>query len=364
MQMPGRKYQAPNSSKTRYGFNGKENDNDVKGEGNQQNYGMRIYDPRLGRFLSEDPLVRKFPMLTPYQFASNNPIQNIDIDGLEGGPANQTGLEYVIRIMDVNGIIKNDPDGTKYNYNRLYDNTVPRQDIFMISGTVTKGTFVKDQSGPCCPTIIRTVTYQELSKNGVSSMRLVGFDEKIVGPRNPPSVVAMPPQNQIVPVPANFNTASGNALRRPGGPDPTRLDGPGQAAINTAAANFIPTTTVSQPVAGVNAAGIATSSVTTTTTNSVITVDISSGFSTPPPAANRNALMNGRMNTIVNLLQGVGVPASNIIRGNIAGNNGAAVNLNVTTTTTQSTTTTTNCPSSSGCSPPPTDVNQTWQQKN
>src|SRR4249919_2797107 len=35
----------------RYGFNGKENDNEVKGQGDQQDYGMRIYDSRLGRFL-------------------------------------------------------------------------------------------------------------------------------------------------------------------------------------------------------------------------------------------------------------------------------------------------------------------------
>lgn len=48
---------------------------------------MRIYDPRLGRFLSVDPLTAKYPELTPYQFASNNPIWNIDIDGLEGTPA-------------------------------------------------------------------------------------------------------------------------------------------------------------------------------------------------------------------------------------------------------------------------------------
>ncbi len=39
----------------RYGYNGKEND-DVKGEGNQQDYGLRIYDPRVARFLSVDPL--------------------------------------------------------------------------------------------------------------------------------------------------------------------------------------------------------------------------------------------------------------------------------------------------------------------
>jgi RHS repeat-associated protein len=68
----------------RYGFNGKENDNDVKGEGNQQDYGMRIYDPRVGRFLSVDPLVQEYPELTPYQFGTNNPILNIDLDGMEG----------------------------------------------------------------------------------------------------------------------------------------------------------------------------------------------------------------------------------------------------------------------------------------
>jgi RHS repeat-associated protein len=67
----------------RYGFNGKENDNEVKGVGDQQDYGMRIYDPRVGRFLSVDPLEKKYPELTPYQYASNRPIDGIDQDGLE-----------------------------------------------------------------------------------------------------------------------------------------------------------------------------------------------------------------------------------------------------------------------------------------
>ncbi|MCW3074361.1 MAG: cell well associated RhsD protein [Flaviaesturariibacter sp.] len=81
MGLVGRKYSAGNSY--RYGFNGKENDNEVKGEGGQQDYGLRIYDPRLGKFLSVDPLTKKFPFLTPYQFASNTPIQSIDLDGAE-----------------------------------------------------------------------------------------------------------------------------------------------------------------------------------------------------------------------------------------------------------------------------------------
>ena len=81
MIQPGRKYSATDGY--RYGFNGKENDNDVKGEGNQQDYGMRIYDPRLGRFLSVDPLMQSYPWYTPYQFAGNMPTIAIDIDGNE-----------------------------------------------------------------------------------------------------------------------------------------------------------------------------------------------------------------------------------------------------------------------------------------
>ena len=68
----------------RYGFNGKENDNEVKGiEGSQQDYGFRIYDPRLGKFLSVDPLTKKYAHYTPYQFSGNKPIKFIDLDGAE-----------------------------------------------------------------------------------------------------------------------------------------------------------------------------------------------------------------------------------------------------------------------------------------
>ena len=81
--MPGRKYEVGNGY--RYGFNGKENDNEVKGEGEQQDYGMRIYDPRLGRFLSVDPLRKRYAWYTPYQFAGDKPIKYVDIDGAEEG---------------------------------------------------------------------------------------------------------------------------------------------------------------------------------------------------------------------------------------------------------------------------------------
>ena len=79
MQMPGRKYSA--GSQYRYGFNGKENDNEAKGEGNQQDYGFRIYDGRLGRFISIDPLQTKYPSLSPYQYCANSPTNAKDPDG-------------------------------------------------------------------------------------------------------------------------------------------------------------------------------------------------------------------------------------------------------------------------------------------
>jgi RHS repeat-associated protein len=88
MLQVGRSY---NAGGYRFGFNGKENDNEVKGEGEQQDYGMRVYDPRLGRFLSVDPLTGTYPWYTPYQYAGNDPINYIDIDGLEppDAPATQ-----------------------------------------------------------------------------------------------------------------------------------------------------------------------------------------------------------------------------------------------------------------------------------
>ena len=101
-------YQYANRGGYRYGFNGKENDNEVKGEGNQQDYGMRISDTRLGRFLSRDPLSASYPYYTPYQFAGNTPIQAIDLDGAEpigystSARFKHPGREWIRTEKDVN----------------------------------------------------------------------------------------------------------------------------------------------------------------------------------------------------------------------------------------------------------------------
>ncbi|MCU0330890.1 MAG: hypothetical protein MUC47_07920, partial [Candidatus Kapabacteria bacterium] len=83
MEIGSRTWEAGGVAGDRYGFNGKEHDDAVKGQGNQQDYGFRIYDPRVARFLSVDPLAREYSWYTTYQFAGNTPIQAIDLDGLE-----------------------------------------------------------------------------------------------------------------------------------------------------------------------------------------------------------------------------------------------------------------------------------------
>jgi RHS repeat-associated protein len=111
LQMDGRTF---SSADYRYGFNGKEKDESFvaesadaadmpatapvggpdPGDGGDRadpdaltathyDYGFRIYNPSRAKFLSVDPLTKSYPMLTPYQFASNTPIQAIDLDGLE-----------------------------------------------------------------------------------------------------------------------------------------------------------------------------------------------------------------------------------------------------------------------------------------
>jgi RHS repeat-associated protein len=85
-----------------YKYNGKEIQKNELSDGSGldwYDYGMREYDAQIGRFFRIDPIAEKFTCLTPYQYASNDPIANIDIDGLEGGSSirgwliNSSGLQ-------------------------------------------------------------------------------------------------------------------------------------------------------------------------------------------------------------------------------------------------------------------------------
>ncbi|QJP34258.1 hypothetical protein F0365_07485 [Nonlabens sp. Ci31] len=95
---------AVDSDSYRYGFQGQEGDDEVKGGGAQYDYGFRIYDPRLARFLNLDPFY------TPYQFAGNKPIYAIDLDGLE----EQIVVKHVVTKSDRTQI-QEGVDGQTFN---------------------------------------------------------------------------------------------------------------------------------------------------------------------------------------------------------------------------------------------------------
>ena len=64
-----------------YGFNGQEQDTELLGGAVSFKY--RIHDPRIGRFLSVDPLAPEYPWNSSYAFAENQVISSIDLEGAE-----------------------------------------------------------------------------------------------------------------------------------------------------------------------------------------------------------------------------------------------------------------------------------------
>ena len=62
---------------TPYLFNAKEFDEET----GMYYYGARYYEPRLSLWMSVDPLQEKYPNISTYCYAANNPIKFIDSDG-------------------------------------------------------------------------------------------------------------------------------------------------------------------------------------------------------------------------------------------------------------------------------------------
>lgn len=113
MVMPGRNWKAATANGYGFGFNGKLMDDDISRNGNIYDYGFRIYNPRIGKFLSVDPLTKSYPWYSPYQYAGNKPIMAIDRDGLEDEDVNCNSNE-----TDPNGTANSIPASVE-NSNEL-----------------------------------------------------------------------------------------------------------------------------------------------------------------------------------------------------------------------------------------------------
>ena len=117
----------------RYGFQGQEMDDEIKGKGNSVNYKFRMHDPRIGRFFAADPLESSFPWNSPYAFSENQVIAFVELEGLEKARpeekqwayANVISALYVranknIAFAETNKLVKAAPKGykTKLTYPR------------------------------------------------------------------------------------------------------------------------------------------------------------------------------------------------------------------------------------------------------
>jgi hypothetical protein len=99
-----------------------------------------MYSPQLGRFPSPDPIIineNKYPELSPYQFASNTPIQAIDLDGLEAygvynkatntlaiiPDGSQTNIKLTYKFVSAHDYAQLTPEmKSKFNYGILVKN--------------------------------------------------------------------------------------------------------------------------------------------------------------------------------------------------------------------------------------------------
>jgi RHS repeat-associated protein len=93
----------------RYGFNGKEKDDEFSGEGNSYDFGARILDVRLGRWMSVDPYYNMTPALSAYNFSLNSVLMFCDTNGKNGkvtvqaNPDNHGGSITISSIIYITG---------------------------------------------------------------------------------------------------------------------------------------------------------------------------------------------------------------------------------------------------------------------
>ena len=142
----------------RYGFQGQEKDNEIKGEGNSLNYTFRMHDPRIGRFFATDPLTHEYPWYSPYQFSGNKVIAYLELEGLEEFLANNGKATYnafrvrkgdnLTNIAKITDTSLNDIIGLNLAVQDNIDHIVPGQELILPSGQTVSEARAEGFIGP------------------------------------------------------------------------------------------------------------------------------------------------------------------------------------------------------------------------
>lgn len=150
-----------NANAYRFGFNGMEKDDEKSGVGNSYDFGARLYDPRLGRFLAVDPLAKVYTWQSPFSYVRNNPIFFIDFEG-EGDPLARMQIREN-RASNMMGKVRTDDGKINIKNHQGYDLAAPvGTTIFAVKDAVVFKV-IHDLKGDYGNQIILKIT----DKNGV-----------------------------------------------------------------------------------------------------------------------------------------------------------------------------------------------------
>jgi len=170
----------------RYGFNGQEGDGEIYGDKLNYAFQYRMYDARIGRFWSVDPLRSDYPWNSTYAFAENRVIDGIDLEGREWDQSTdeqgKTNVNVNIKFtfnLDASKL----PEGTsiddyKKAINDQLNNTLQSSSGGTITGNVTfnGGT----ENGRVIPslviTAIKPISSQSINIGGITCFNFASAD--------------------------------------------------------------------------------------------------------------------------------------------------------------------------------------------
>jgi RHS repeat-associated protein len=146
------------SSTNKYLYNGKEKQEETEWLA----YGNCFYDDYIGRFFNQDRFAEKYVEMSPYQYAANNPIYYVDVNGDSLAVSGiQTAVDKFEKIVNT-GLGKN------------YNTNISDDGVISIIATGKKEEMTKEQKEFL--NIMNKVT----TSNGVIKIGLTESDENVL----------------------------------------------------------------------------------------------------------------------------------------------------------------------------------------